>query len=97
LFFSSFRSTGIEVKLKILAYPNFLSAIFSKKLFCQMFMKTYLALPVRSLLKPKPTKIDSLVKLSYTKQAKVMPCAFSLFLIVKLGNKFITKTIFFWV
>jgi hypothetical protein len=62
-----------------------------------MFMKTYLALPVRPLLKPKPTKIDSLVKLSYTKHAKVMPCAFSLFLIVKLGNKFITKTIFFWV
>jgi hypothetical protein len=57
------------LKLKILASSSFLSAIFSEKLFYQTFMKIDSALPpIKLFLEPKPSKADSLVKLSYTRQ-----------------------------
>jgi hypothetical protein len=55
------------MKLKILASPSFLSAIFPKKMFYQTFMKTDSALPVKLLLELQPTKDDLAVKLSCTK------------------------------
>jgi hypothetical protein len=63
------------VKLKILASPGFLSDIFFEKLLWQTFMKTDLALLLKQLSEIKPTKTDSLVKLSYIKQYIVGPLA----------------------
>jgi hypothetical protein len=57
------------VKLKIVASLIFLSAIFPEKLFYQTSIKIDSTLPVKLFLEPNPTKVDSLVKLSYTKQA----------------------------
>ena len=38
-------------------------------MFYQMFVKTDSSLPVKLLLETKPTEVDSLVKLSCTRQA----------------------------